>query len=216
MTAPQNTMVFIIDDDASVRKALSRLLRSAGHACETYPSAQAFLARVPHAGPCCVVLDFRMPGLDGLALQEALAAAGRDDPIIFITGHGDVPTCARAMKAGAVDFLPKPFRDEDLLTAIAKSLDQSRHFCQAREETARIRTLVDRLTPREQEVLEGVIGGRLNKQIAAQLGTCEKTVKVHRGRVMRKMGVVSVAELVRLTEKIRIGPESGADETKVQ
>ena len=150
-----------------------------------------------------MVLDFRMPGLDGLGLQEALAAAGRDEPIIFITGHGDVPTCAKAMKAGAVDFLPKPFCDEELLAAIAKSLDQSRRFCQEREARARIRALVNRLTPREQEVLDGVVGGKLNKQIAAQLGTCEKTVKVHRGRVMRKMGVVSVAELVRLTERVR-------------
>ena len=216
MTVPQSTMVFIIDDDASVRKALSRLLHSAGHACETYPSAQAFLARAPHAGPCCVVLDFRMPGLDGLALQEALVAAGRDEPIIFITGHGDVPTCATAMKAGAVDFLPKPFRDEDLLAAIAKSLDQSRRFCREREERSKVRALVDRLTRREREVLEGVVGGKLNKQIAAQLGTCEKTVKVHRGRVMRKMGVVSVAELVRLTEKVRLWPEGGGDGTKVQ
>ncbi|MBV9490239.1 MAG: response regulator transcription factor [Verrucomicrobia bacterium] len=204
MKAPQNCMVFIIDDDASVCKALNRLLRSAGHPCETYPSAQAFLARSPHAGPCCVVLDLRMPGLTGLELQEALAAAGRDEPIIFITGHGDVPTCAKAMKAGAVDFLPKPFRDQDLLTAIAKSLDQSRRSCQEREEKAEIQALVDRLTPREQEVLEGVVGGKLNKQIAAELGTCEKTIKVHRGRVMHKMGVVSVAELVRLTQKVRI------------
>jgi FixJ family two-component response regulator len=209
-------MVFIIDDDASVRKALSRLLRSAGHASETYPSAQAFLARAPHAGPCCVVLDFRMPGLDGLELQEALAAARRDEPIIFITGHGDVPTCAKALKAGAVDFLPKPFRDEDLLTAIARSLDRSRRFCREREERAKVRALVDQLTPREQEVLEGVVGGKLNKQIAAQLGTCEKTVKTHRGRVMRKMGVVSVAELVRLTEKVGIGPENVGDGAKVQ
>jgi FixJ family two-component response regulator len=204
MTALQETMVFIIDDDAPVRKALSRLLRSAGHACETYPSAQAFLAQPPHPGPCCVVLDFRLPGLTGLELQEALATAGRDEPIVFITGHGDVPTCARAMKAGAVDFLPKPFRDEDLLTAIAKSLEQSRRLCRDREDRARVRALVDRLTPREQEALDGVVGGKLNKQIAAQLGTCEKTIKVHRGRVMRKMGVVSVAELVRLTEKVRI------------
>jgi FixJ family two-component response regulator len=216
MTIPQDSMVFVIDDDASVRKALHRLLRSAGLACETYPSAQAFLARVAHAGPCCVVLDFRMPGLTGLELQEALAAAGRDEPLIFITGHGDIPTCVKALKAGAVDFLPKPFRDDDLLTAIAKSLDQSRRFCREREQRARIRALVDRLTPREQEVLEGVVGGKLNKQIAAHLGTCEKTIKVHRGRVMRKMGVVSVAELVKLTEKVRIWPESGGDETKVQ
>jgi FixJ family two-component response regulator len=204
MTALQESMVFIIDDDASVRKALGRLVHSAGHACETYPTAQAFLARAPHPGPCCVVLDFRMPGLTGLELQDALAAAGRDEPIVFITGHGDVPTCARAMKAGAVDFLPKPFCDTELLTAIVKSLDQSKRFCREREERARIRALVEQLTPREHEVLDGVVGGKLNKQIAAQLGTCEKTVKVHRGRVMRKMGVVSVAELVRLTEKVRI------------
>jgi FixJ family two-component response regulator len=209
-------MVFIIDDDPSVRKALSRLLCSVGHACETYPSARAFLARTPHAGPCCLVLDCRMPGLDGLALQEALAAAGRDEPIIFLTGHGDVPTCAKAMKAGAIDFLLKPFGNEDLLAAIAQSLEQSRRFCQEREERAKVRARVDRLTPREREVLAGVVGGKLNKQIAAQLGTREKTVKVHRGRVMRKMGVASVAGLVRLTEKGRVGFESRGDGAKAQ
>ena len=216
MMAAPDSMVFIIDDDASVRKALGRLLRSAGYAFESFPSAAAFLARSPHAGPCCVILDLRMPGLNGLELQEALAASGRDEPIIFITGHGDVPTCANAMKAGAVDFLPKPFRDGDLLAAIAKSLDQSGRFCRERDERAKVQALVDRLTPREREVLKGVTDGKLNKQIAAELGAGEKTIKVHRGRVMRKMGVGSVAELVRLTEKVRLGPESEGDGTKVQ
>jgi FixJ family two-component response regulator len=195
-------MVFVIDDDASVRRALTRLLRSVGYPFECFPSALAFLARLPAAVPSCVVLDYRMPGLNGLELQNALIAAGRDESIIFITGHGDIPTCANAMKAGAIDFLPKPFRDEDLLNAIARSLRLAQRIMRQRAERTRILTLVKDLTPREREVMELVVLGRLNKQIAAELGASEKTIKVHRGRVMQKMQVFSVAELVRLTELV--------------
>jgi RNA polymerase sigma factor (sigma-70 family) len=214
MSSTPDGMVFVVDDDPSIRKALGRLLRSAHYAYESFPSAAAFLARARSAGPACVVLDLRMPGLNGLEVQEALTAAGRDEPIIFITGHGDVPTCANAMKAGAIDFLPKPFRDEALLAAVAKSLERSRRLFQVSAERAKIQALLDRLTPREREVLERVIAGKLNKQIAAELGVSEKTVKVHRGRVMQKMGVVSVADLVRLTETVGIRPPS-RDGTKV-
>jgi RNA polymerase sigma factor (sigma-70 family) len=200
-------MVFVIDDDASVRRALARLLRSVGYSYECFPSASAFLARLPAAVPSCVVLDYRMPGLNGLELQNALIAAGRDESIIFITGHGDIPTCANAMKAGAIDFLPKPFRDKDLLKAIARSLRVAQRVWREHAERTRIQALVDNLTPREREVLELVVAGRLNKQIAAELGASEKTIKVHRGRVMQKMQVFSVAELVRLTELVApVGP----------
>jgi RNA polymerase sigma factor (sigma-70 family) len=142
-----------------------------------------------------------MPGLDGLELQKALAAAGRDESIIFITGHGDIPTCANAMKAGAIDFLPKPFRNEDLLDAIARSLKRSESLWRQHTERTETQTLVDQLTPKEREVMELVVAGKLNKQIAAELGASEKTIKVHRGRMMRKMRVFSVAELVRLYAK---------------
>jgi RNA polymerase sigma factor (sigma-70 family) len=195
-------MVFVIDDDASVRRALGRLLRSAGYTFECFPSAGAFLDRPRVAAPSCVVLDFRMPQLNGLELQNALIAAGRDESIIFVTGHGDIPTCASAMKAGAIDFLAKPFRDEDLLNAIARSLRVAQRLLREHVERTRIQALVNHLTPREREVLELVVLGKLNKQIAAQLGASEKTIKVHRGRVMQKMQVFSVAELVRLTELV--------------
>jgi RNA polymerase sigma factor (sigma-70 family) len=211
MTTQPDGMVFIIDDDAPVRRALGRLLRSVGYSFECFPSARAFLSRSSPAGPSCVILDYRMPGLNGLELQRALAAAGRDESIIFITGHGDIPTCANAMKAGAIDFLPKPFRDEDLLDAIARSLERSQVLWREHTERTKIQTLVDQLTPREREVMELVVAGKLNKQIAAELGASEKTIKVHRGRVMQKMQVFSVAELVRLTESLGIQP----DRTKV-
>jgi len=214
--SPQNeSMVFVIDDDASVRRALARLLRSVGYPYECFPSAHAFLARPPVAVPSCVVLDFRMPGLDGLELQNALIAAGRDESLVFITGHGDIPTCANAMKAGAIDFLSKPFRDEDLLNAIARSLRVAQRLLAEHAERTRIQALVDHLTPREHEVLKLVVLGKLNKQIAAELGASEKTIKVHRGRVMQKMQVFSVAELVRLTESVGILSESSKDWTKV-
>jgi FixJ family two-component response regulator len=215
MSAEHDRMVFIIDDDLSIRKGLGRLLRSAGYAFESFSSAEAFLARAPYAGPRCIVLDIRMPGSNGLALQEALSSAGRDEQIIFITGHGDIPTCARAMRAGAIDFLPKPFCNEELLGAIARSLERSEHLFRGDIERAKIQALTDRLTPRELEVLELVIAGKLNKQIAAELGNSEKTIKVHRSRVMQKMGVFSVAELVRLTDKVGIHPKTSGDGTKV-
>jgi RNA polymerase sigma factor (sigma-70 family) len=213
---PQHAgMVFVIDDDASVRRALARLLRSVGYSYECFPAASAFLARATAPVPSCVVLDYRMPGLNGLELQNALIAAGRNESIIFITGHGDIPTCANAMKAGAIDFLPKPFRDEDLLNAIARSLRLAQRLVRQHAERTRIQALVDNLTPREREVLELVVLGKLNKQIAAKLGASEKTIKVHRGRVMQKMQVFSVAELVRLTENLGILSELPGDATKV-
>jgi FixJ family two-component response regulator len=215
MSAQRDNKVFIIDDDQSVRKGLGRLLCSAGYANESFPSAEIFLTRARYAGPCCIVLDIRMPGLNGLSLQKALSAAGRDEQIIFITGHGDIPTCASAMKAGAIDFLTKPFRNEELLGAIARSLERSRRLFREDVERGEIQALIDRLTPREHQVLELVIVGKLNKQIAAELGASEKTIKVHRGRVMQKMGLFSVAQLVRLTERVGIHPETGRDGTKV-
>jgi FixJ family two-component response regulator len=196
------SLVFVIDDDASVRKGLQRLFRAAGYACESFCSADSFLARAQHAGPSCIVLDIRLPGLNGLALQQALAAVGRNEPIVFITGHGDIPTCASAMKAGAIDFLPKPFRNEDLLNAVARSLERSEYRLHETAERTKVRVCIDRLTPREHQVMELVIAGKLNKQIAAELGASEKTIKVHRGRVMQKMGVLSVAGLVRMVEKV--------------
>jgi FixJ family two-component response regulator len=215
MSDQGESRVFIVDDDPSVQKGLGRLLRSAGYACESFRSAEAFLARDPYGGPCCIVLDIRMPESTGLSLQQTLSAAGRGEQIVFITGYGDVPTCAKAMRAGAIDFLPKPFRNEDLLDAVARSLERSERLIREGTERQKIQVLVDRLTPRELEVLALVIAGKLNKQIAAELGNSEKTIKIHRGRIMQKMGVFSVAGLVRLTDKVGIHPKAGAYRTKV-
>src|SRR5260370_6786858 len=200
MTAP-TALVFLIDDDASVRKGVSRLLRSAGYKCETFASANEFLAREPHPGPACLIVDVRMPGLNGMELQDLLAQRRREEQLIFITGHGDISMCSQAMKAGAVDFLPKPFDDEQLLQCVERALIRSDEQRRRSGEKNEARRLLDLLTPREFEVMQLVITGMLNKQIAAELGTAEKTVKVHRGRVMQKLGITSVAELVRLTEK---------------
>jgi FixJ family two-component response regulator len=206
MTIPQNSMVFAIDDDVSVRRGLTRLLRSAGYKSETFESASDFLARQPYSGPSCVIVDVRMPGLNGIELQEDLIKRRRQEPLVFITGHGDIPMCAQAMKAGAVDFLRKPFRNDELLqcvqNALIRSADQRRRSAEKNE----ARRLLDLLTPREFEVMQLVITGMLNKQIAGKLGTAEKTVKVHRGRVMQKLRVTSVAELVRLVQKASIAP----------
>ena len=198
--------VFIIDDDPSVQKGLSRLLCSAGYAIESFRSAEAFLARPPYAGPCCIVLDIQMPESTGLTLQETLSAAGRNEQIVFITGYGDVPTCAKAMRAGAIDFLPKPFRNEELLGAIATSLVRSERLVREVSERQKVQVLVDRLTPRELEVLELVIAGKLNKQIAANLGVSEITVKVHRSRVMQKMRASSLPHLTRMADQLHLAP----------
>jgi RNA polymerase sigma factor (sigma-70 family) len=203
MTAGE-PIVFIVDDDPSVRKGLGRLVRSAGHRAETFASARDFLQREPHVGLCCLVLDVRMPGQSGLELQEALAATGYTMPIIFITGHGDVPTSVRAMKAGAVDFLTKPFQPAELLGAIGLALERDARAKRERAELRTIESRVAHLTPREREVFSLVATGMLNKQIGHELGITEKTVKVHRARVMDKLQAASVADLVRLAEKMRI------------
>jgi FixJ family two-component response regulator len=210
VTIPENSLVFAIDDDPSVRKGLKRLLRSAGYQSEIFESASDFLAREPHAGPSCVIVDVRMPGLNGMDLQETLIQRGREEQLIFITGHGDISMCAQAMKAGAVDFLPKPFRNDELLQCVDRALTRSAEQRRRSAETNDARRLLDLLTPRELEVMQLVVTGMLNKQIAGELGTAEKTVKVHRGRMMRKLNVNSVAELVRLTEKASLAPVANA------
>jgi RNA polymerase sigma factor (sigma-70 family) len=195
-------VVFIVDDDASVRKSLERLVRSVGLQGKTFASAPEFLQCPAPDGPSCLVLDVRMPEVSGLALQETLAATGHSIPIVFITGHGDISMSVRAMKAGAVDFLPKPFNDQDLLDAVQAAIARDR---QAREERAALQAIRQRvalLTPREHDVLALVIAGLLNKEIAAELGMSEKTVKAHRAQVMQKMQVSSVAQLVLLAEKV--------------
>ena len=201
---PLNVLVYIVDDDESVRRGLSRLFRSARFPAETFASAQAYLDRATHDGPSCLVLDVQLPGLDGLQLQQALADG--KEQIVFITGHGDVPMCTQAMKAGAVDFLTKPVDEQTLLAAVHRALERSVENRKAKVERSSARAKLDRLTPREFEVLQRVVEGLLNKQIAAELGAAEKTVKIHRGRVMEKMGVTSVAELVRLAQVAGVAP----------
>ena len=214
MTAP-TALVFLIDDDASVRKGVSRLLRSAGYKCETFASANEFLSREPHPGPTCLIVDVRMPGLNGMELQDLLAQRRREEQLIFITGHGDISMCSQAMKAGAVDFLPKPFGDVQLLECVARALTRSTEQRRRSAEKIEAKQLLDSLTPREFEVMQLVMVGLLNKQIAGELAIAEKTVKVHRGRVMQKLGLTSVAELVRLGQRAGLATPVGADGTKV-
>ena len=206
MTIPKNSLVFVIDDDASVRKGLTRLLRSAGYKSEIFESASDFLTRPPHSGPSCVIVDVQMPGINGMDLQEALIQGRREEQLVFITGHGDIPMCAQAMKAGAVDFLPKPFRSDKLLQCVERALIRSAEQRRRSAEKNNARRLLDLLTPREFEVMQLVITGMLNKQIAGELGTADKTVKVHRGRMMQKLGVTSVAELVHLVQRAGTAP----------
>ncbi|HEU0210521.1 MAG TPA: response regulator [Candidatus Udaeobacter sp.] len=203
---PANSLVFLIDDEVSIRKGVSRLLRSAGYKTEAFASGSDFLAREQHHGPACLIVDVRMPGVSGMDLQTALIQRRREEQLIFITGHGNISMCAQAMKAGAVDFLPKPFHHKELLQCVERALARSAEQRRQGAERAAARSLLDWLTPREFEVMQLLITGMLNKQVAGELGIKEKTIKVHRGRVMKKLGVVSVAELVRLVEKARIAP----------
>jgi FixJ family two-component response regulator len=204
----QRSRVFVVDDDRSVRTGLANLLESNDYTIETFASASEYLARGPHLGPTCLVLDVRLPGLDGLALQRQLVERGRLEQIVFITGHGDIPMGIQAMKRGAVDFLPKPFDDEALLSAVGQALGRSAETWRRRDELAQIRARISMLTPREFEVFRLVIAGLLNKQIAAELGSALRTIKTHRGRVMHKLGVESVAELVRLAQRAGVTPTS--------
>ncbi|MGB6662863.1 MAG: response regulator [Xanthobacteraceae bacterium] len=196
--------VFLVDDDAGVLKALSRLLRAKGYDVQSFTSAQEFLDGHVATLPGCAVFDVSMPGLDGLALQQVFNAGGNQRPIIFITGQGDIPKSVSAMKAGAIDFLTKPVDERNLLIAIARAEEYDARIRQTQHELAAVQGKIAGLTPREREVLAHVIAGRLNKQIAADLGTVEKTIKVHRGRMMGKLGVRTVADLVRLAEKAGI------------
>ncbi len=205
MTAFKPT-VFVIDDDPSVRKSLSRLLRSVEHAVETFSSAEAFLAREHFDGIGCIILDVQMPGLSGMDLQVELSKAEYSMPIVFITGHGDIPMSVEAMRKGAVHFLTKPFDDGELLRAIGEAIERDRKAKAKQTEVHEILRRVSLLTPREYEILRYVITGMLNKQIALKLNIAEKTVKVHRGRIMEKLRADSVAELVRLAEKTGIKP----------
>jgi len=196
--------VFIADDDSSVRKSLERLAKSAGFKVESFACAEDFLARRPYRVSGCLVLDVRMPGLSGIALQKELVQKGISLPIIFITGHGSIPMSVKAMKDGAVDFLPKPFDGKELISAIERAIDKDIRTRKEQEEKTKIQKRLSSLTPREYEVLRWVITGMLNKQIAHRLKVSEKTIKVHRSRLMQKMQVVSVAELVRLAQKCSI------------
>ncbi|MGA6995613.1 MAG: response regulator [Pseudolabrys sp.] len=203
----QDFTVFIIDDDQGVLEALSSFLRGAGYKIKAYSSPQAFLDEHDPSMPGCAVLDLAMPRVNGLSVQQELVIRGVERPIIFLSGRGTVPEIVEAMKAGAVDFLPKPFKDHELLNAIKVAEERDSVRLQRAAEREAITKLIDKLTPREQEVMELVVRGEMNKTIAALLGTTERTIKEHRGRLMRKMGVRSLAELVRLASKVMTEPQ---------
>jgi FixJ family two-component response regulator len=196
--------VFVVDDDASVREALDGLFRSIGLQAKTFGSAAEFLQNKLPDAPSCLVLDVRLPGLSGLDFQTELAAAGLHIPIIFMTGHGDIPMTVKAMKAGAVEFLPKPFRDQDMLDAVQQALERDRERRERNSGLAKLKSSFDTLTPREQEVMALVTAGLMNKQVAGEIGVSEITAKVHRGNIMRKMGAKSLAELVRMADALGV------------
>jgi len=197
------SVVFVVDDDPSVRSSLKFLLSSVGLQVESFDSAEAFLQRKPPDAPSCLVLDVRLHGLSGLDFQRELAARNIRIPIVFVTGHGDIPMSVRAMKAGAIEFLTKPYRDQDLLDAVRIALERDRARREQERDLTDLQQRFNALTPREQEVISMVVSGMLNKQIAAELGTAENTVKVHRSRAMEKMNAQSFADLVRMIEKLK-------------
>ena len=203
MTEP-NPLVTIIDDDASFRRSTARLIRAAGHKVQSFASGVEFLRCKHPETTSCIVLDVCMPGLSGLDLQQELANTGVEIPLIFITGHGDIPSSVRAMKAGAVEFLTKPFRDRDLLSSIEEAIQRDRDHRREKARMEKLRARYESLTPRQRQVLGLVVAGKLNKQIAAELNTVEKTIKFHRAHVMQKMEVTSVAELVRVAANLKI------------
>jgi len=205
MISPPVT-VFVIDDDESVRKSLKRLLDAAHHKTEVFKSASEFLSRSPHPGPSCIIVDVRMPGVTGIDLQKTLIDTGREEQLVFITAHGDIPMCAQAMKAGAVDFLPKPFKPKELLESVERALSRSSEKLLLASERNRAHALLQQLTPREYEVMELVAAGLLNKQVGGELGMAEKTVKTHRAHVMQKLGITSVAELMVVLQKAEVTP----------
>ena len=211
MTSSDQPTVFIIDDDSRMREAMQRLLKTVGLHFESFATPQDFLGHKLPDGPCCLVLDVRLPGMSGLDVQSKLNEEGVQIPIIFITGHGDIPMTVKAMKSGAVEFLTKPFRDQDLIDAIQQALKRNVETRQEQNETARLQERYAKLTAREREVMRLMISGMISKQIASTLGTSEITVTVHRGQVMRKMQANSPAELGRIAEKLKLPTMTSAD-----
>jgi FixJ family two-component response regulator len=205
---PATPMVFVIDDDASMRKSLKRLLDATHYRTELFESASEFLARSPYDECSCVIVDVQMPGLNGIDFQKALIDKEREEQLVFITGHGDIPMCAEAMKGGAVDFLPKPFKPKELLESVGRALARSSEQRLRASEKKDARRLIERLTPREYEVMQLVATGMLNKQVGGELGMAEKTVKTHRAHVMQKLGITSVAELMLVLQKAEVAPLS--------